>query len=122
MLYKKYFEKIINVSSIPTSYNICNPNLHSFKYTYISLERSCKAPVKKGLMRNILFKSNQRLKLYIILCILHVLIILIYQTMHYFLYKCEPLPTKFFKGFLCNSEDNIQLLSLMCILIFNVYM
>ena len=31
---------------------------------------------------------------------------IIYQTMHSFLDKCNPLPTKFRKGSLYNSENN----------------
>ena len=55
----------------------------SFKYVYISLNQSYKTAVQKDLMRVILFRTYEHLKLYIILYIFYVAIIfLIYQTMH----------------------------------------
>ena len=58
-------------------------------------------------MRTVLFKSNQGSKFYIIRSILYILVIFkIYQTIHSFPGKCEPLLTKFHKSFLYNSEDN----------------
>ena len=55
----------------------------SSKDAYISLKQSYKTPVKKDLMRIILFRTYEHLKLYIILYIFHVLMIFfIYQTMH----------------------------------------
>ena len=45
-----------------------------------------------------MFKINQRLKMYINLCVIHFLIICTsYQTMHYLPNKCKPLPNKFRK-------------------------
>ena len=78
-------------------------NLASFfKYTHISLERSCKAPVQKILMRTILFTSNQRLKLYIILCILLVLLVFkIYTTTHSFPNECKPIPYNLLSLIIC---------------------
>ena len=70
---------------------------------YVILERSYKISAKKDLLRNILLKSNQSLKLYIIFCLSPVLtIFMICQPIH-------PLQasTKFLKGFLCKSEENI---------------
>ena len=70
-----------------------------------------------NLMGNILFKSNQCLRFYVILSILYILIVfIIYQTRHSFPNKCEPLPTKFCKLILYNSEDS-NVLSI----IFGVY-
>ena len=77
-----------------------------FKYEYLSLERSYKAPVKKNLMRTVLFKTNQLLKLSIILSLLYISIIfIIYYTIHFFLRKPTSLPTKFRKRFLYNNEN-----------------
>ena len=79
----------------------------SFKYPCTSFKRAYKAPVKKDLIRNILSKSNQRLKFYNMFSILHVLIIFItYKTIHSFSNQRKPLPTKFRKRIQCNSEDN----------------
>ena len=70
-----------------------------------------------NLMRNILFKSNQCLRFYVILSILYIVIVfIIYQTRHAFPNKCKPLPTKFCKLILYNSEDS-NVLSI----IFDVY-
>ena len=75
--------------------------------THISLKRSHKVPVKKDLMRTILFKINHPLKLDIILCILHVQIIfMIDQTIYSFPNKCRSLPIKFCKHFWFVSDDN----------------
>ena len=58
---------------------------------------------KKNLMTPILFKRNQGLKLYIILCIIHLLIIfIIYQSIHSFSNKWKVLTTKFHKRFPAN--------------------
>ena len=68
----------------------------SFRYMYVNLERSYKAFVGKDLMRTILFESNQYLKLYVILCVLHILIMfMIYQSLHHFPNKWKPRPTTF---------------------------
>ena len=92
----------------------------SFNYTYISLEGSYGAALKKGLMRTFLFKSNQRLKLYIIICILYVLIIfMIYQTVNSFPSTCKSWPTRLRNRFSYISEM-FQVLFLMCTLIYNV--
>ena len=57
-------------------------------------------PVKKDLMRIILFRTYELLKLYIALCIFHVLISFdIYQTMHSFPNKFQSLSSKFGKSF-----------------------
>ena len=54
---------------------------------------------------------------YISFCVLHPLTISTdYQTINYFLNKWNPLPTKFRKNFLYNSEDNN-----VSIVIFDVY-
>ena len=66
-----------------------------------------KAPVKKDLIRTISFKSNQRLKFYIILSISHVLVIfMVYQTIHSFPNEWKLLPTKFCKSIICNTENH----------------
>ena len=72
----------------------------SFKYAYISLKQSYKTPVKMNLMKIILFRAYEHLKLYIILYIFYVLIIFyIYQTIHSFPNKLKSLPSKFRKCF-----------------------
>ena len=72
--------------------------------TYASLKWSYKIPVEKDLMKIILLKSNERLKLYIILCRLHVLIIFInYQTTNSFSSKSKSITIKFCKCFSYNS-------------------
>ena len=92
---------------------------HSFKYKYISLEGLYKALVKKDLVKTTLFKSNQRLKFYIILSILHMLIFIIYQSIHSFHSKSKPVPTRFHKPFSYKSEDN-NLSSVACDLYFDL--
>ena len=78
----------------------------SFNYVYISLKRSYRTPVKKSLMRIVLFRSYEHLKLHIILRIFCVLIIFyIYQTIHSFPNKFKSLPSKFHKFFCYNNED-----------------
>ena len=72
----------------------------TYKYAYISLKQQYKTPVKKDLMRIILFRTYELLKLYIILCIFHVLISFdIYQTIHSFPNKFQSLSSKFRKCF-----------------------
>ena len=62
--------------------------------------------MKKRLMRTILFKGNLSLKLYVIFCILHLLIIFMNdEIVHSFLNKCKPPPTKFRKVFLCEDSS-----------------
>ena len=61
----------------------------SFKYAYISFKQSYKTPAKKDLMRIILFRTDEHLKLYIIFYLFHVLtVFFIYQIMY-------SLPNKF---------------------------
>ena len=72
----------------------------SFKYAYTSLKQSYKTPVKKDLMRIILFRTYKHLKLSVILYIFHVLIIfLIYQTVRSVPSKIESLCSEFCKWF-----------------------
>ena len=72
----------------------------SFKYAYTSLKQSYKTPVKKDLMRIILFRTYKHLKLSVILYIFHVLIIfLIYQTVRSLPSKIESLCSEFCKWF-----------------------
>ena len=106
--------------SFSNSYNIQEPyplHLNTRKFETI-IQNS----VKKGLMRIVLFRTYELLKLYIILCIFYVPIIFyICQTIHSFPKKFKSLPFKFLKCFLCNSDDKAVLsLFLMCILIVNV--
>ena len=86
--------------------------IHVYKLGTI-IQSSC----EEGFDEDHFLKSNQRLKLHIILCMLHFLIILmIYQSKHSFLNKCKPLSIKFRKGFLCNSKnDSVSSIN------FNVY-
>ena len=57
-------------------------------------------------MRITLFRTYERLKLYVILCIFYVLIIsCIYQTIHSFPNKFKSLTSKSHKNFYYNSED-----------------
>ena len=52
---------------------------------FIQIHVCAKTPVKKDLMKIVLFKNNECLKLYRILCILHILIIFgIYKTIRSF--------------------------------------
>ena len=57
-----------------TAITFANLRFPLFKYVYMSLKQSYKTPVKKNLMTIILFKTYEHLKLFIILCIFHVLI------------------------------------------------
>ena len=75
----------------------------SFKYAYMSLKQSYQTPIKKDLMKIILFRTYEHLKLYIILSIFHVLYI--YQTIHSLANKFKSLPSKFRECFWYNSED-----------------
>ena len=87
------------LSSFSNSYNICGP-YPFIKYAYTSLKQSYKTPVKKDLMRIILFRTYKHLKLSVILYIFHVLIIfLIYQTVRSLPSKIESLCSEFCKWF-----------------------
>ena len=66
-----------------------------------------KDPVRKDFIRTILFKTNWRLKCYIILSIIPALLIFKnYKIIDSFPNKYKPLPTKTRKLFLHGSEDN----------------
>ena len=68
------------------------------KYMYINLKLSYQTPVKKDMMRIILFRTYEYLKLCIILYIFHVLrIFYIYQTISYHSNKFKSLSSKFCK-------------------------
>ena len=70
----------------------------SFKYAYISFKQSCKTPVKMDLMRIVFLRTYESFKLYIIVCIFHVLTTFyIYQNIHSFSSKFNSLPSKFRK-------------------------
>ena len=72
----------------------------SFKYAYTSLKQSYKTPVKKDLMRIILFRTYKHLKLSVILYTFHFLIIfLIYQTVRSLPSQIESLCSEFCKWF-----------------------
>ena len=78
----------------------------SFKQAYTSLKQSQKTHFKKDLTRIILFRTYEHSKLYIILCIFHVLTTLyIYQIKHSFPNKFNSLPFKFWKCLQYNRED-----------------
>ena len=96
----------------------------SFKYEYISLKQSCKTPVKKDLMRIILFRTYEHLKLYIIPRISCVLIIFyIYQTIHFFLINSSTYPPNLRNvSSITVKIRQFQIFPLMHILIANVYM
>ena len=88
----------------------------SFKYAYTSLKQSYKTPVKKDLMRIILFRTYKHLKLSVILYIFHVLIIfLIYQTVRSLPSKIESLCSEFCKWFQHNKEDKAVSSFYLCI-------
>ena len=91
-----------------------------FKYSYISLKQSYKTSVKT--LSIILLRPYEHLKLYIILCIFHVLrTFYIYQTIHSFPIKFKSLPSKFRKRFfIAVKVRQFQVFSLMCSLIVNV--
>ena len=75
---------------------------------HLSLKQSHKTPVKKDLMKIILFRTYEHLKLNIIICIFHVLITFyIYQAIHSFPNKFNSLPSTFRKCFQYNSEDKV---------------
>ena len=86
-----------------------------YKFT----KRLYKAHVKNDSMRTIWFKSNQRLYLCFILCILHVLIIFtIHQTIYSFPNKWKPLLRNFSNvSCIIVKKSTLQLLSLTCILV-----
>lgn len=91
----------------------------SFKYTYISFEWSLHSYCWKEFDETILFKSHKRLKFYIILSVLDVLIM--YQTIHSFSNKGKSLPTKLPNvSWVTVKKIMFQVLHLMCILNFNV--
>ena len=99
LVHKTYFEKpTCKWAWIITFKHLWHSRIlsSSFKYMYVNLERSYEAFVGKDLMRTILFESNQHLKLYVILCVLHILIMfMIYQSLHHFPNKWKPWPTTF---------------------------
>ena len=91
------FKQLQHSGTLPTS----------FKYAYISFKtQSYKTPVKKDLMGIISSRTNERLKVCIILWIFCVLIIFYtYQNIHSFSNKFKSIPSKFCKCFYYNSED-----------------
>ena len=92
-----------------TTNNICGPYSFS-KYAYIRYKQSYKISVNKDLMRIILPRNYEHLKLSIILYKLHVLIIFfIYQTTHYFPKKIKSPPSEFHTRFFCNDEHKAVL-------------
>ena len=95
--YCKKKKKDINglASSFSNSYNIREPSLLN-NHT----------PVKKDLMRIILFRTYEHLKLYIILCIFCVPISLdIHQSKHSFPNKFKSLLSKLSKCFWYNANN-----------------
>ena len=72
----------------------------TFKCTHLSLKQSYKTPVEKDLMRKVLFRTYEHLKLYIILGMFYVLMTFhIYQTIHSIPNKFNSLLSKFRKCF-----------------------
>ena len=92
MFYERYFEnKTYKWAYINNFKQLWHWRTLSFcfNYTYISLKQPYKTPPIKYLIKFTFFNNtNERLKLYIVFCILHFIItLIIYQTIHSLLNK-----------------------------------